>query len=111
MSLFEFLCGGLSDLRSRRTSAYEIAGEVVVVTTSSTKSLPGRKSVSTAMSDTRGNSGDSRRVAPSVDQSDVSTHHLPYSMGNPLINLGFNILLRGIEASGYDPLAEERMAH
>ena len=111
MSLFEFLCGGLSDLRSRRTSAYEIGGEVVVVTTSPTKALPGRKSVSTAMSDTRGNSGDSRRVAPSVDQSDVGPHHLPYTMGNPLINIGFNVLLRGIETIGYDPLAEERMAH
>lgn len=109
--MFEFLCGELNGLRSRRTTAYEIGGDVVIITTSTTRALPGRKSVSTAMSDTRGNSGDSRRVAPSVDKSDVSTHHLPYTMGNPLINLGFNILLRGIEASGYDPLAEERMAH
>jgi len=65
-------------------------------------------------------SGAEKRISPtSVEPDDVrgvcyapaeqGSRHVPYTMGNPLINLGFNILLRGIEEAGLDPFDEPRL--
>ena len=102
MSLFEFLCGGLSALRSRRTTAYEIGDEVHIVTASSTRTLPDRKQVSTAMSDS---SKSSRRtgeglLAPGPSLRSDTLYHLPYGYGNPFVWLGGNVLARSLQDLG-----------
>lgn len=100
--MFEFLCGGLSELRSRRTSAYEIGGEVRIVNTSSTSTLPDRKSVSTAKSDTGSRPGNRRAVAPGPSTgSDMYT--MPYGYGNPLVWMASNVIGRGLQQAGLSP--------
>lgn len=106
MSLFEFLCGGLSELRSRRTAAYQIGGDVRIVTTSSTRTLPDRKRVSPAKPDNRRDYPSEFEMVEGSWSPGSGSYHLPYSMGNPLINLGFNILLRGAEQAGLLPEEE-----
>ena len=106
MSLLEFLCGGLSALRSRRTTAYQIGGDVRIVTTSSSRTLPGRKRVSPAKPDNRRDSNTGVEMVEGSWSPGSGSYYLPYSMGNPLINLGFNILLRGLEQAGLLPEEE-----
>lgn len=101
--MFEFLCGGLSELRSRRTTAYEIGGEVRILTTSTTRTLPGRKSVSTAMSDTRSSSrhnGGGAAPGPSLGGEEIYTN--PYTYGNPIVWLGSNVLIRSLQMVGFE---------
>lgn len=97
--MYEFQCGGLSGLRSRRTSAYEIGGRVQIVTTLQSRTLPGRKQVSLAKPD-RSHSTAFKHEMVEGSWSPSTGHHLPYSYGNPVVNLGANILLRGLEALG-----------
>lgn len=102
MSLFEFQCGGLSGLRSRRTSAYEIGGDVRIVTTSASRTLPGRKSISSTESDPRSSSGrDGRRTAPGPSLGGEELYTMPYSYGNPAVWLGGNVLGRGLQMLGF----------
>lgn len=105
--MFEFLCGGLSGLRSRKTSAYEIGGEVQIVTTSSSRTLPGVKQVSTAKPD-RSPRNDFKHEMVEGSWSPSTGYHLPYSYGSPVVNLGANILLRGLEALGVSSKEELR---
>jgi len=100
--VFEFLCGDMSELRSRRTSAYEIGGEVYIISTSPTRTLPDRKSVSTAKSDTGSRSGNRRTVAPGPSTgSDMYT--MPYGYGNPLVWMASNVIGRGLQELGLSP--------
>lgn len=105
--MFEFLCGGLSELRSRKTTAYEIGGEVQIVTTSSSRTLPGRKQVS-AVKPVRSRSTAFKHEMVEGSWSPSTGHHLPYSYGNPIVNLGANILLRGLESLGVSSKEELR---
>lgn len=107
MSLFEFLCGGLSGLRSRRTSAYEIGGEVRIVTTSSSRTLPGRKQVSLAESEPGHNASFKHEMVEGSWSPNSGSVHLPYSYGNPIVNLGANVLLRSVQALGLSPKEDE----
>lgn len=86
---------------ARRTSIFEVGGEYVTTTTNEQCSGTPRISKNDTHTESSGISGravaDIRSSAtPSVsEQEDV--YHIPYSYGNPLINLGANVLVRGIQ--------------
>lgn len=91
----------------RRTSVFEIGGEYVSTYTSERSSSspritkePGHHS-STDISGRAVPSALDSPVTPSVTRG--RQRHIPYSYGNPLLNLGANIILRGVEATGYEP--------
>jgi hypothetical protein len=101
MRMFEFMCGELSEVRSRGTSAYTIGGDVNVLYTSTSRTLHGRKRVSADQSDSRPkSSGSSVRV----NQTDM--YWLPYSYGNPVVNIAANVLLNAFANAGLAPEPE-----
>lgn len=86
---------------TRRTTIFEVGGEYVTTTTNEQCSGTPRISKTdthTTSSDTSGRAvADIRSPAtPSMSSSD-DVYHIPYSYGNPLINLGANVLVRGIQ--------------
>lgn len=107
MSLYEFMCGGLSGLRSRKTTAYTIGGEVRIVTASSSRTLPGRKQVSIAEPERSHNASSRHEMVEGSWSPNSGYYHLPYSYGNPVVNLGANVLLRSIQILGLGPKEDE----
>lgn len=94
------------EIIKRRTSVFEVGGEYVSTYTSERSSCSPRITkdpADTNSSDTSGRAVSSldSPVTPSVKRG--RQRHIPYSYGNPIVNLGANIILRGIEASGYEP--------
>lgn len=94
------------EIIKRRTSVFEVGGEYVSTYTSERSSSSPRitkEPEHTISSDTSGRAVTSldSPVTPSVIRG--RQRHIPYSYGNPLINLGANIILRGVEATGYEP--------
>jgi hypothetical protein len=90
----------------RRTSVFEVGGEYVSTYTSERSSSSPRitkESDHTNSSDISGRAVSSldSPVTPSVNRG--RQRHIPYSYGNPVFNLGANIIIRGIEATGYEP--------
>ena len=101
--MYAFQCGGLSELRSRKTSAYTIGGEVRIVTASTTRTLPGRKQVSSAEPERSHNAPFKHEMVEGSWSPNSGYYHLPYSYGHPLVNLGANVLLRSIQILGLGP--------
>jgi hypothetical protein len=99
--MFEFMCGGLSGLRSRGTTAYTLGGDVNVLYTSTTRTLHGRERVSAHKSDSRAQS-----PSPSVNVNQTDMYWLPYSYGNPLVNIAANVLLNAFANAGLAPEPE-----
>lgn len=90
------------DLDEIGVSYYEIGGEIQTCRVSNaTTVLATPSSVDTVSTDR-----ELRNSPYDVCYAAGEQRHLPYSMGNPLINLGFNILLRGIETAGLVPEEE-----
>ena len=94
------------EIIKRRTSVFEVGGEYVSTYTGEVCSSPPRttKTVDdTPSSDISGRAVPSldSPVTPSVKQS--KSNWIPYSYGNPVINLGANLLIRGVEMTGYEP--------
>ena len=94
------------EIIKRRTSVFEVGGEYVSTYTSERSSSSPRitkASTNTVSSDTRGRAVTflDGPATPSVERA--RTKWIPYSYGNPVINLGANLLIRGVEMTGYEP--------
>lgn len=88
-------------------SYYEIGGAIQTSTVSNTTSVTSLSGVEASNDPNTVVATDVRGVcyAPASQQS----YRLPYTgIGHPLTNIGFNILLKGIEQTGYDPFAKEK---
>lgn len=82
-------------------SYYEIGGEIQTSTVSSTTTVTSLSGVEASNDPNTVVAADVRGVcyAPAQQQS----AHLPYTgIGNPLINIGFNVLLQGFRAAGFE---------
>lgn len=99
--MYEFMCGELSEVGSRGTTAYTIGGDVNVLYTSTTRTLHGRKRVSASQSDSRAKSSGS-----SVTPIQTEYYWLPYSYGNPVVNIAANVLLNAFANMGFAPEPE-----
>lgn len=104
------------EIIKRRTSVFEVGGEYVSTYTSERSSSTPRITKApdyTLPSDTRGRADPPvyRPPTPSVKRS--RQRHIPYTYGNPLVNLGANVLYRSVEAIGYEPewKKQEEMAY
>lgn len=88
------------DLSEVGVSYYEIGGGIQTSRVSSTTTVTSLSGAEKRISPTSVVPNDVRGVC--YAPAEQGSRHLPYSMGNPLINLGFNVLLRGVEAAGLD---------
>jgi hypothetical protein len=103
--MYEFMCGELSGLRSRGTTAYTLGGDVHILYTSTTRTLHDRKRVSASQSNHRAKPiGPYELTEGSYVRPD--NYWLPYSYGNPVVNLGANALLIAMQTLGMTPEPE-----
>lgn len=100
--MFEFQCGDLIDVRRRQTSAYTVANKILISKVSSVKQL--RSQIVAARNDVSYDqtNSDEPFVSSMVDET-PSSNWLPYSYGNPVVNLGGNLLYRIIKQAGIAP--------
>lgn len=100
--MFEFQCGDLIDVRRRQTSAYTVGKRILVSTVSNVKQL--RSQIIGARNDVGYDHDDTDTgIVASNNPVDVSSNWMPYSYGNPLVNLGGNILYRVLKTAGIVP--------
>ena len=104
--MFEFQCGDLVDVRGRQTSAYTVGGRILVSTVSNVKQLSSKIAAAKSVSSADRNAEFSHEVIRGYEEG---TGWMPYSYGNPVVNLGGNVLYRVLKQSGLvkDPYDKE----
>jgi hypothetical protein len=88
-------------------SYYEIGGAIQTSRISPTKQISRMAGVEKSISPDSGGTHSVRGVCYGA----TAQPHLPYSYGNPMVNLGINGLLRAVEAVVipiYDPMAADK---
>lgn len=104
--MFDFLIGDLSDVRKRQTSAYTVGNQVLISEVSNVKQ---NRSVIVEAPDVKLTAKvDSLGLCYMPGTTDRGGKWIPFSYGNPVVNLGANLLLRAAETAGVDPVRRDQ---